>query len=186
MRTKCWRRWLFVLIAAVAVAPTAASPATAREYQLKAVFLFNFTQFVMWPAELFASAQTPIVIGVLGDDPYGSYLDDTVRGEKVDGRPLVVERYRRVEDATACQVLFIGRSEGQRIDQVVAQLKGRSILTVSDADRAKANGAGSIVRFVTENNHIRLQIDAAAAKAAHLTISSKLLRAAEIIGGNVD
>src|SRR6266702_4256829 len=75
-----------------------------REYQVKAVFLFNFTQFVEWPAGAFARVNTPLVIGVLGDDPFGAYLDETVRGETANGRPLVVVRYRRVQEIGDCQV----------------------------------------------------------------------------------
>ena len=62
--------------------------ARASEYQVKAVFLFNFAQFVDWPASAFPDATAPLVIGVLGDDPFGPYLDETVRGETVRGRPL--------------------------------------------------------------------------------------------------
>jgi hypothetical protein len=73
----------------------AAQPA---EYQVKAVFLFNFTQFVSWPRESFADPQAPFVIGILGRDPFGRALDDAVRGEQVGGRPLVIERYRTRAD----------------------------------------------------------------------------------------
>jgi hypothetical protein len=151
---------------------------TQREYQVKAVFLFNFTRFVDWPAAAFADAQQPIVICILGDDPFGSYLDDTVRGEKVDNRSLVVRRLQHVDDFDACQILFVSGSEAGRVEEVVALLKGRSILTVSDADAFGKRGG--MVRFVAENNRIRLRVNVAAARAAGLTISSKLLRVAEI------
>src|SRR5438128_12279187 len=75
-----------------------AQTAPAPEYQVKAVFLFNFAQFVEWPRNAFPETRAPLVIGVLGEDPFGSYLDETVRGEKVNDRPLVVQRYHRVED----------------------------------------------------------------------------------------
>jgi len=176
--------WLCAGIVLAAVAPVLAGAATAREYQIKAVFLFNFTQFINWPSALFASARAPLVIGVLGADPYGSYLDETTRGEIVDGRPLVVERYRRVEDVATCHVLFISASEAGSMAAILARLKGRSILTVTDAGAASEQGG--IIRFVTENNHIRLRIDVRAAKAAGLEVSSKLLRAAEIVGADGD
>lgn len=179
-RAACW--WLCAGIVLAAIAPSLADAATAREYQIKAVFLFNFTQFVIWPSGLFADAQAPLIIGVLGADPYGSYLDETTRGEKVGGRPLVVERYRRVEDVANCHVLFISASEAGSMAAILAQLKGRSILTVTDGDAA--SGQGGIIRFFTENNHIRLRIDVRAAKAAGLEVSSKLLRAAEVIGAD--
>jgi hypothetical protein len=158
-----------------------AQPEPPGEYQLKAVFLFNFAQFVEWPPQAFADAQTPLVIGVLGRDPFGAYLDETVRDEKVNGRSLTVQRYRRVEEIGACHILFISRSEADRLGQILASLKDRNILTVGDADGFTERGG--MIRFVIENNKIRLRINLNAAKAARLTISSKLLRPAEIAAG---
>jgi len=157
----------------------AGQTAQAPEYQVKAVFLFNFAQFVDWPAEAFPDPDTPVVIGVLGDDPFGSVLDRTVRDERLGGRLFQVRRYQRVDEIKTCHILFISRSEGSRPEGVLAGLKGRSILTVSDVDGFAERGG--MIRFVTDRNRIRLQINLAAAEAAHLTISSKLLRVAEII-----
>jgi hypothetical protein len=151
----------------------------SREYQVKAVFLFNFAQFIAWPTNAFAGAQTPMTIGVLGDDPFDSFLDETVRGEKVGEHPLVIQRYRRVEDVEDCQILFVSRSEDGQTEHILAALKGRNILTVSDADGFIKDGG--VVRFVTEENKIHFKINMEAAKDANLAISSKLLRLAEIV-----
>ncbi len=167
----------FALVApALAAAPVSA---TTAEYQVKAVFLFNFAQFVDWPARAFASGESPLVIGLLGDDPFGTYLDDLVRGEKIGGRRMVVQRFHRVEDITDCQILFVSRSEAATLAQILARLKGRSILTVGDVD--SFNRDSGMVRFVTENGKIRMRINLQAAKAAGLEISSKLLRPATIV-----
>ena len=152
---------------------------TSTEYQVKAVFLFNFTQFVQWPANAFPEEQAPLVIGVLGDDPFGLFLDETVQGERVNGHPLVVRRFLSAEDAKPCHILFINWGKGDRLKQILADLKGRSVLTVSDA--ADFARQGGMVRFFTENNKIRIRINLEATKAADLTISSKLLRFAEIV-----
>jgi len=157
----------------------AAQPAVSREYQVKAVFLFNFAQFVDWPAGTFPSAQAPLVIGVLGNDPFDGFLDDTIRDEKVNDHPLVVQRYQRVEEIGACHILFISQSESGRLDRILARLKDRNILTVGDEEDFARRGG--MIRFVTENNKIRLRINMDAAKAAELTISSKLLRPAKIV-----
>jgi hypothetical protein len=156
-------------------APVQSAP--APEYQLKALFLFNFAQFVGWPANAFPDPNAPLVIGVLGQDPFGGYLDDAVRGERANSRQVVVQRYSRVEDIKNCQVLFISRSVSDQLDHIVASLKYRKILTVSDSDNA--SGRGVVIRLVTEQNKIKLRINVEAAKAANLTISSKLLRLAE-------
>lgn len=160
--------------------PLIAETAVSREYQLKAVFLFNFAQFVKWPAQTFASADEPFQIGILGDDPFDDFLDETVKGEKVDGHPLVIRRYKNPRDIQGCRVLFICRSEAGRMGDVLSALKGRSILTV--ADSGDFIEKGGVVRFVTEDNKIHFKISLEAAKLAKLTISSQVLRLAQIAG----
>ena len=161
-----------------------AQAASPKEYQLKAVFLFNFAQFVEWPPQAFPDAQAPLVIGVLGMDPFGAYLDETVRGETVNDRPLVVQRYGRVEDINTCHVLFISRSEADRLEQILTGLRGRHILTVSDTEGAAVRGV--MIRMITAENKIRLRINLEEAQASNLKISSKLLRPAEIVTSGND
>ena len=157
----------------------AAQAVRPSEYQVKAVFLFNFAQFVAWPAAAFAAPDAPLVICVLGNDPFGDALDKTVRDERVGGRPFQIRRYQSVDEIQACHILFINRSEGNRPEAILAGLEQRPILTVSDADGFAQRGG--MIRFVSDRNRIRLQLNLAATQAAHLTISSKLLRVAEII-----
>lgn len=162
-----------VVVAAVFLCGGSVHSAPASEYQVKAAFLFNFAKFVEWPPNAFRDADTPLVIGVLGHDPFGSYLDDIVRGERVNNRQLIIQRYRNLAEIKACHVLFISRSESDRLDQIVGDLRYRKILIVTDADGGKG---GVIIRFINEGSKIRFKIDVQAAKTANLTISSKLLR----------
>lgn len=154
--------------------------AAPGEYQVKAVFLFNFTQFVGWPPESFANAQSPFVIGVLGRDPFGSALDETVRGETVNGRPLIVQRYSSVTELKPCQILFIDRSAGVDLTRALASLEHQGTLTVSDFESQAPHDV--IIRFLSEGKKIRLRINVDSARDAGLTISSKLLRPAEVVG----
>jgi hypothetical protein len=154
----------------------------SREYQVKAVFLFNFAQFVEWPPAVFGGATSPLVIGILGEDPFGAYLDETVRDETVNNRPLEIQRYHRVDEIKTCHVLFISRSEANRLEQILGSLKGRRILIVGDGDDFVQRGG--MIRLGTAQNKVRLIINIDAAKTANLTISSKLLRAAEIVASS--
>jgi hypothetical protein len=156
-----------------------AQAAPSNEYQVKAVFLFNFAQFVEWPPAAFAGDTSPLVIGVLGEDPFGAFLDETVRDEKVGNRPMQVQRYHRVDDITTCHVLFISRSEESRLVQTLASLKGRNILIVGDSEDF-IQRAG-MIQLATSQGKIRLRINVNAARTANLTISSKLLRSAELV-----
>jgi uncharacterized protein DUF4154 len=181
---KLTRRWLVLAGACCALAGgdawSGAPMAPAGEYQVKAAYLFNFGQFVEWPVAAYASPNAPFVIGILGDDPFGGALEAVVRGESLRGHPLAIRRFRNPEDVTDCNILFIGRSEAARLEQTLQSLRGRHILTVTDA--AGAEGRAAIIVLLNENNRIRMRINVAEARANDLVISSKLLRPAEVVG----
>lgn len=156
-----------------------AESAAPKEYRVKAVFLLNFGQFVEWPAGTFPEPGTPFVIGVLGDDPFGTALDQAVAGEAIHGHPIAVRRFRDAQAASACHILFISGSESARLPRILASLGNLPILTVGDM-KAFAENHGA-VQFVLLDNRIRLRINLAAARAAALSISSQLLRQAELV-----
>lgn len=166
-----------LLLAVISCGVRAAPPPT--EEQVKAVFVFNFSHFVEWPAKAFASPAAPFVIGVLGSDSFGDRLEETVHGEKIGEHPLAVHRYRSIADLSDCQILYIDQIQVGQIRQIIAVLNSRSTLTVADADKSAERGV--MMQFVTDNNRIRLRINVEAARLAGLTISSKLLRPAEIV-----
>jgi hypothetical protein len=143
------------------------------ESQLKAAFLFNFAKFVEWPPAAFAEATSPMVIGILGENPFGDDLERTIRGKTINNRPLVVREFRSPGEATNCHILFISASEKKRLAEIFDGLHGKSVLTVSETDGFTE--AGGMINFVAEGNKIRFQINDAAAKGAGLKISSKLL-----------
>jgi uncharacterized protein DUF4154 len=159
---------------------TAAGATAPDEYQVEAVFLLHFTQFVEWPAQSLGDAHTPFVIGVLGRDPFGSSLDEAVRGESVNGRPLIIKRFADATDVRPCQILFIDRSAANDADHVIGTLAHSGTLTVSNFDVPAP--ADVIIRFLNEDRRIRLRINVDYARTAGLTISSKLLRPAQVVG----
>jgi hypothetical protein len=176
-------RWVAGLVGLAllgfAVPAVSAQTEPSAEYKVKAVLLFKLAQFVEWPAAAFHKGDAPLVIGVLGDDPFGAYLDDLVSSEKVGDRRLVVRRYKRVQDIADCHILFISNSESGGLEDVLAPLHGRNILTVGDT--SSFTRRGGMVRFVTENGKIHLRINLDVATDNGLTISSKLLGAATIV-----
>ena len=171
---------LAVLVSCIALAQSVvAQTSTVREYQIKAVFLFNFGQFVTWGPDDFPDATSPFVIGVLGEDPFGATLDAIVEGESVQGRPVQIERYVDVDDVGSCHILFVSGSELPRLDRVFERLRGRGILTVGETEGfAERSG---MIRFVVVDNRLRLEINAAAAERAGLAISSRLLSLADVV-----
>jgi hypothetical protein len=151
----------------------------SAEYRLKAAFLFNFAQFTEWPPQAFANTKAPIVIGILGVDPFGSFLDETVRNEEAHGRPLVVKRFKTAAEVETCHILYISASEEPRVDSILETLYGRPVLTVGDFESFALRGG--MVRFYTQNNRIRMRINLDSVRAAKLDITSRILRVAEIV-----
>ena len=169
--------WFF----AQAATPAASgAPAPSREYQIKAVFLYNFVQFVDWPAAAFSGPDAPIRIGILGDDPFGSAIDEAVRGESVRSRRLVVIRARSLDELADCQLVFFSKPEARDVAEQLARFGGRPVLMVGDdQDFARRGGA---IAFYPEGKRIRFEINVGVARRLGLKISSELLELGKIVG----
>jgi len=176
------RKWLLGLACLVLAGGWAIAAGNEKgmgEYEVKATFLFNFTKFTDWPDSAFASATAPIVIGIVGEDPFGTTMDNVVRGEVVRDRKLVVKRLRADEDLQSCHVLFISRSEKERVPAVLKRVKGHPILMVGDTtDFAEKGG---MVGLVLANESVKLEVNQGATEQAGLQISAKLLKLARIV-----
>jgi len=151
--------------------PAAAAPVFSAP-QVEAAFLYNFAKFVEWPDSAFSTAESPFILGFLGPDPVADAARQLLRGKSVGGRSLVV-REVDLETAKSCHILFVGRVEEARLAAIVAALRGDPVLLVSDMERFA--GRGGMIGLVTAGQKIRFAIDAAAARAAGLTLSSQLL-----------
>ncbi len=160
-----------------AVADAASPRAKAySEYLVKAAFLYNFARFTEWPSGTYAHPSAPLMVCVLGKDPFGPMLD-SIAGKRINGRPVAVSRLVGVEKAGQCQVLFIGESEEERVPGIVDYLAGRPVLTVCDAPGCTR--FKGIIHLKVVSERIRFAIDTDCAKTAGLKFSSKLLALAE-------
>jgi hypothetical protein len=142
------------------------------ESQVKAGFIFNFTKFVEWPEKAFESSNAPLVICILGDDPFGKGFDEALQGQTSAGRKLMVKRVKSGDEIPRCQLLFIGRSERQRLPQLLEKASAANILTVGDFD-GFARGGG-VIQLITVDGKVRFIVNLYAEKSAGLRISAKL------------
>lgn len=173
------RPWVLGLLLGLMLTGTLPAQAS-REYDIKAVFLYNFVAFVEWPAAARPGPGAPIIIGILGRDPFGAVLDEVVAGEKLKGHPLEVRRYRTPEAALEAHILYISTSETWRLGEILRVLRSRPVLTVADVPQT-ALASEAIITFST-GNRVELRVNPAAAQQAGLSISSKLLRVATVSG----
>ena len=180
-------RWLAVaaallLPAALVRAQTEPPPASSpTEYEVKAAFLYNFARFVEWPAEARHDPGTPFVIAVLGHDPFGAVLDETVAGKTVGGRPIEVRRVARADEARDAQIVFVAPSERANMVAILKALGRPGILTVGDTDGFASQGGA--INFTLQSRRVRFEINPTAAEQARLKMSSQLLKLATLVPG---
>jgi hypothetical protein len=178
------RRLLLLVIAAalaVSIPASAQGPAGTLEYQVKAAFLYNFAKFIQWPSEAFTETTSPFTICVLGQDPFGAVLDEAVRGERIERRPLAIWRAEDPAATAGCHILFVSRSEEGRYRELLALVNTRRVLTVSEAPRFIDDGGH--VSFFREGNRIRFTLNADALEHSELQVSSKLMQVADVRRG---
>lgn len=178
LSSSIWVLCLAAFLLSSMTRPAARYIQTHREYQIKAAFLYNFAAFVTWPKSSFATTEAPLVIGISGTDPFGNFIDALVENEVVRGHPVVVRRITTTEELQHCHIVYVSARNGDAMRRVIALLKNKPVLTVSDA--ADFTKAGGMIQFYTENNRIRLRVNVKAASVANLTISAQLLKVADI------
>ena len=150
------------------------------EYGLKSVFLYQFCRFMEWPQSAFSSPNDPLIIGIVGDDPFGSSLREAVEGETYHGRPIRVEHYRTPRDIRRCHILFVSRSLVDQMDQILPQIAGKNVITVGETDGFLDHGG--MIALTADRNRVHLRVNTSSLRAANVDVSSKLLRVAEIRG----
>jgi hypothetical protein len=172
--------WLMLLmLLAGGVMNLSAQIVASKEYQIKAAFLLNFIQFVEWPPKVFTNADEPFRIGVLGENPFGTALEETVQGEAINSHKIIVQHAQRFKDLKDCQMIFISESEKRRVGEILAGLDSEAILTVSEIGGFAQSGG--IINFYLEGSKVRFEVNPAAARRVGLNVSSQLLSLGKIV-----
>jgi hypothetical protein len=166
------------------VANVAGGEVSMTEYQVKALFLLNFTKYVDWPPVSFAGTNTPIIIGLYGEDKFGDALKQAVEGKTISGRRIILQRFEKDDESGKCHILFISDSEKKRLGEILDKIRALPVLTVGETDQFMEQGG--VINFVKKEGKIRLEINLDAARQAKLEISSKLLSVADVVKGKAN
>ncbi len=159
------------------LAANAISKEALREYDVKAAFLYNFTRFTQWPPGIFRDAHTPLILCVIGENPFGDALNAVAR-KRSNGRPVHVLLDVDTTHIGQCHVAFFAFSERIAIEDHLSRITG-PVLTVSDIPDFSERGG--MIQLNRIGNRIRFEVNLAAARDHNLTISSKLLKLASSV-----
>ena len=168
-----------VILPSLGLQAHAQDSSVSSEYLIKAGFIYNFANLVQWPSTAFTQPDSPIVIGILGEDPFGTVLDRVLAGKKVNGRIFLVKRLKSASDLRECHIVFVSSSEMAHLGEAIHLVKGMPILTIGEIPGFAKRGG--IINLFLEDNKVHFEVNVEAAKEADLNISSRLLALARIV-----
>jgi len=160
-----------------------AAPAAAGQgpsaYEVKGAFLLNFSKFITWPPAAFTSASAPVLIAIIGDDPFGELLDELVLKQRLGDRAIQVKRIGSRDELSGYHLVFISRSETRQLDQILIRTENTYAVAVSDIERFSS--AGGVIGFIVEGNRVRFDINVGVAERRGLKVSTKLIALAATV-----
>ncbi len=160
--------------------PQSTRSTASKEYQVKAAFLFNFLNYTRWPKDSFETKQSPIVVAIVGADPFGPVLDATFRGERVRGRPIRIVRMRTVPDKLTAHMVFCSKPKPEQRKKILQACKARPILLIGESEGFAEDGA-LINFYLHKGTKVRFEINPAAVQQAKLQVSSELMKLARVV-----
>jgi hypothetical protein len=170
---------LVVSLAALSVSVAQDESSPVAESTVKAAFLYKFAAYVQWPANAPGSAAIPVRIGVFGASDFAHELSQITQGRTVNDRPIDVRRLMDGDGFDNLDILFIGDAENNRLQELLAAVRGQPILTVTETKGALSDG--SIINFTTEQQRVRFEVSLHAAEQSRLQLYSRLLAVASAV-----
>lgn len=155
------------------------SDTTENEYRVKAAQLYHFIRYTTWPERCFEKESSPIVVLVVGEDPFGKHLDAALAGKEIDGRKIVLRRSEEVPEKPTAHLIFEGGLSHKEQERLLAACEGLPILLFGD--REGYARAGACVNFFFKEGNVRFAVNKNGAIARGLEISSQLLKLARIV-----
>jgi hypothetical protein len=151
-------------------------PADIAEFQVKAAYLYKFGSYIEWPSSVFATAESPITIGVRGADAIANELIRIAIDHTINGHPVIVRKLGAGDGLTGINVLFVGNELREHTADILASAQNLPILIVTETEQALARG--SMINFVLVEGRVRFEAAPKSARQNNLTISARLLAAA--------
>ena len=166
------------ILTAIALTGVSATAQSVSAPGLKAAYLFNFAQFVEWPADAVPTG-SPLAVCIVNDGAVASALEQTVKGRTVVGHALTVVRLAPVATLPTCHVIYFGGSDQKYSVDLLETLNGRLVLTVSDAPRFARSGG--MVELFLEGGRMRIAVNTDALQRGKVRLSSRVLQLATIV-----
>ena len=165
---------MFVLLCLLVLPFGKAHGADYEEYELKAGFLYNFFNFIKWPDRSFDAPNSPFILVLVGGGGKEHTIEHALQNSVIGTRPLKIITTNSLEDlGKAHMVFFLESYKNADLPKVLAQLKGKPVITVGEEKNFITLGGD--INFVQRGAKIKFQINSGSTEKADLKISSRLL-----------
>ena len=145
------------------------------EYKLKAAFILNFSKFTNWPENAFSEESKFFQVCIVGQDPFGLTIAG-LESKELSGRRVQLNYPDLQDGLESCHAVFIGKSEEQNIEQILYNIDGLPILTISDIENFAEQGG--MFEFIRIEKKLSFIINNQQASSNGLQVSSALLNLA--------
>jgi hypothetical protein len=148
----------------------------AQNEKFKALFLYNFTKYIEWPAD---KQGGDFVIGVLGNSPIKKELDIIATKKKIGTQPIKVKVFNSINDIGSCHVLFIPPGKSSSLAEANKRVAGKGVLVITDKPGLGKKGSG--INYVLNGGHQDFEINKSAIKNQNLSVNSSLFALGTVI-----
>lgn len=164
---------LAVLLSIVTVTSAQNTIDTRREYNVKAAMLYGFGRYITWPQAAYENKNSPFVIGVLGEYPFGEALDTIAARKTLQGRRIQIRRLRNAGGCPDCQILFVTQSVSSEVElDAIRECSNQYVLLVGESpDFARRGG---IINFFLHGDTVRFEFNTEIAQKMQLALNAKL------------
>jgi len=150
------------------------------EYEVKAVYLYQFARFVSWPEEVL-NGKSNFIIGIYGENPFGDLTDAIYADKLFQGKTCIVKKITCANEALGCHMVFMSGISKFESLQFIKKLNKAPVLLVGNAIDEFCL-IGGMINFTVKESEYRFEINPASATQSKITISSKLFAVAKIVG----
>lgn len=179
------KKWFIIVLISLSVSQhSVAEQSSIESYQIKALFLYNFANFVEWPSNAFRNDHDPIMMCLFGDVPFGGFLDE-VNGTKIGERELIIYRTTDIESIRrGCHILFVGEDQKVQLPSFWTEIQYVYVLSVGEEEGF--TDRGGVVNIMRTTDQVLFEINISNAMVNGLFISSDVLSLAREIKSNND
>lgn len=148
----------------------------SQNYKLKAVVLYSFTRYVVWPE---AAAAGDFEIKILGASGLEDELKVMAQSKKVGNRSIRVTRVENAGDIGTCHILVIPLSQSERLEEMLGLIGNRPVLVVTE--EPGLGERGSDINFVDRDGRLAFELNQTSVNKRKLKVSTELTRLAILI-----